>query len=126
MILHDFSLYTSLHLPGETRVTSVTYSTLIDFMLHVVTQNALFSPLYQKDTSKAASLVLLASSTPLDSDPSYPTSTPNDKEPRTSGRNPAPPEALAISNNMIHSGKLSNTTPPWGALTRILQRGRQQ
>ena len=43
MILHDFSLYTSLHLPGETRVTSVTYSTLIDFMLHVVTQNALFS-----------------------------------------------------------------------------------
>lgn len=43
MILHDFSLYTSLHLPGETRVTSVTYSTLIDFMLHIVTQNALFS-----------------------------------------------------------------------------------
>lgn len=43
MILHNFSLCTSLHLPGETRVTSVTYSTLIDFMLHVVTQNALFS-----------------------------------------------------------------------------------
>jgi hypothetical protein len=71
---------------------------------------------YQEDASKAASLALLASSIPLDSDPSYPTSTPNDKEPRTSGWEPASPEALVESNNVFYSGNLTKHGTSMGHL----------
>ncbi len=43
MILHNFYLVYSLHLPAETHVTRVTYSTQIGFMLRHVTSFALFS-----------------------------------------------------------------------------------
>lgn len=43
MILHNFYLVYSLHLPAETHVTRVTYSTPIGFMLRHVTSFALFS-----------------------------------------------------------------------------------
>lgn len=43
MILHNFYLMYSLHLPAETHVTRVTYSTPIGFMLRHVTSFALFS-----------------------------------------------------------------------------------
>ena len=71
---------------------------------------------YQEDASKAASLALLVSSTTLDSDPSYPTSTPYDKEPRTSGWEPASLEDLVGSNNVFYFGILTEHSTSMGHL----------